>query len=180
MPRPKLGNKPISLRFTPAVDAALVAIARDSGVLALNESHDPVGPIAVEAMCWFLERESLPVPARARLDEIVIDWTKHEKLVRAAVDSISTEPKSVTRSFVVPVSVLDELDSLRNVVDEWSRYQTKIKWDSHAGEYVLVRRNTPMPPSLVQWAAIIEWLSARGSALRYGLAESSRRGKDAA
>jgi hypothetical protein len=96
------------------------------------------------------------------------------------VDSISTEPKSITRSFVVPVFVLDELDELRSVVDEWSRYQTKIKWDSHAGEYVLVRRNTPPPPSLVLWAAIVEWLTARGSALRYGLTESTRRGKDAA
>jgi hypothetical protein len=179
MPRPKLGNKPISLRLTPAVDAALVAIARDCGMLSLNEAHDPVGPIAVEAMCWFLERESLSVPARVR-DENIIDWPKHEELVRAAVDSISTEPKSITRSFVVPVFVLDELDELRSVVDEWSRYQTKIKWDSHAGEYVLVRRNTPPPPSLVLWAAIVEWLTARGSALRYGLTESTRRGKDAA
>jgi hypothetical protein len=148
-------------------------------MLSLNEAHDPVGPIAVEAMCWFLERESLSIPARVH-DAIAIDWTKHEKLVRAAVDSISTEPKSITRSFVVPVSVLDALDEMRIVVDAWPRYQTKIKWDSHAGEYVLVRRNTSMPPSLVQWAAIIEWLTARGSALRYGLAESSRRGKDAA
>jgi hypothetical protein len=173
MPRPKLGNRPVSLRLTPAVDAALVEIARAAGVQALNSAHDPVGPIAVQAFHWFLEREGLAVDEQ--VDPFEIDWSDHSKLVNAAVLSIGTDPKSVTRSFVVPEPVLAALEDLRWRVDEWPRYQTKIKWDAHTDQYVLVRRNTPPPISLAQWAAIIEWLDARGSALRYGLTESTRR-----
>lgn len=178
MARPKLGNRPVSLRLTPAVDAALVEIARAAGVQALNSAHDPVGPIAVQAFHWFLEREGLPVDPQ--LDPLEIDWSDHGKLINAAVLSIGTDPKSVTRSFVVPAPVLARLDELRDRVDAWPRYQTKIKWDAHTGAYVLVRRNMPPPQSLAQWAAIVEWLDARGSALRYGLTESTRRGKDVA
>lgn len=154
MARPVLGNLKTSLRLTPSVDRAVSLLAEHAGC--------SFGAVCVDAFRWLSARETgadhdsgpltWPLPLVIEPSQSTI------KACRSAVEWAGSEVRDVTRSFVMP-PIAASLSELLPRVSEWPLYQTKIRWNASTSSYGVAQRRTTAPPSLVQWAAIVEYLS---------------------
>ena len=160
MPRPRLGNLPLSLRLTPSVDEALDAVVRCSDYVAPKGCSTLTTAGCVAAIGWFADLHGIELagwPECEWSEGLSIDATTRA-LCLAAVESASSEVRDVTRTFAVPPSAR-ALVCLLNDVAAMPRYQTRIRYDAKGGLEVVQRRTAP-PPTLVYWAACVQWLGA--------------------
>lgn len=163
MPRPRLGNLPLSLRLTPSVDEALDAVVRCSSYVPPKGCTTLTTAGCVAAIGWFADQRGIELagwPASEWSEGLSID-APTRKLCLAAVDSATTEVRDVTRTFACPPSARELVRALADVA-AMPRYQTRIRYDVNGGLEVAQRRTSP-PPTLVYWAACVEWLAELAS-----------------